>query len=172
MPEPVPSSLPGPSAPEAGDACPTAADDAELQDPIAGVVSAELSRRFVRLCLSWAEPMITDLASQEAMLRQDGGPELAQRMLANRLYQRIDPEVFRLLRVAVPLADARGVFDRVEDLLRHQFGTVVATAISYLLSHDRDVAIQMLAVAVTMAGREVMSDVSTSIAMTREAPME
>ena len=37
---------------------------------------------------------------------------------------------------------------------------------------DQDVAIQMLAVAVTMAGREVMSDVSTSIAMTREAPME
>lgn len=160
MPEHTPSTAPS----TGGD---TGAAE-ELQDPIAGVVAAELSRRFVRLCLSWAEPMVADLAAQESMLRQTGGPELAERMLAQRLYQRIDPEVFRLVRVAVPLAHAECVLARIEQAVRGQFTEVVGSAISYLLSHDRDTAIQMLAVAATMAGRRVAADVAAIIVATRE----
>jgi hypothetical protein len=55
----------------------------------------------------------------------------------------------------VPLAAAAAVLDCVEDLLRARFTEVVDTAAGYLLSHDRDVAIQMAATAITMAAREV-----------------
>lgn len=139
----------------------------ELEDPIAGVVAVELSRRFVRLCLCWTEPMVDDLSSQETMLRKPGGPELAERMLAQRLYQRIDPQVFGLLRTCVPLAYAEFTLSLMEEMLRGQFGDVVKTAVSYLLSHDRDTAIQMTSVATTMAGREVRRAVSQIIADTR-----
>lgn len=141
----------------------------DLTDPIGGVISVELSRRFVRLCLSWSEPMIADLAGQETVLRQPGGADLAERMLAQRLYRRIDPEVFRLLRVCVPLAHAEFVLCRMEEMLRAKFGEVVRTMTSYLLSHDRDTAIQMGAVAITMAGREVRAAVAQIVADTHLA---
>ncbi len=134
------------------------ADD--LLDPVGGVVAVELSRRFVRLCLSWAEPMVADLAAQETMLRRRGGVELAERLLAQRLYQRIDPQVFRLLQSSVPLSHAEFTLGQLEEMLRAKFGGVVRTVISYLLSHDRDTAIQMGAVATTMAGREVRAAVA------------
>lgn len=140
------------------------ADD--LSDPVGGVVAVELSRRFVRLCLSWSEPMVADLAAQEVVLRQRGGADLAERMLAQRLYRRIDPEVFRLLRVCVPLAHAEFTLGLTEEMLRAKFGEVVRTMISYLLSHDRDTAIQMGAVAITMAGREVQAAVADIVAGT------
>ncbi|MEI6252028.1 MAG: hypothetical protein WCP30_04430 [Mycobacteriaceae bacterium] len=143
------------------------ADD--LIDPVGGVVAVELSRRFVRLCLSWSEPMVADLAAQETVLRQPGGADLAERMLAQRLYQRIDPQVFRLLRVCVPLTHAEFTLSRTEELLRAKFGEVVRTMVSYLLSHDRDTAIQMGAVATTMAGREVSAAVAAIVADTRLA---
>jgi len=138
----------------------------DLIDPVGGVIAVELSRRFVQLCLSWSEPMVADLASQESMLRQPGGTELAERMLAQRLYRRIDPQVFRLLRVCVPLTHAEFTLSRLEELLRVKFGDVVRTVVSYLLSHDRDTAIQMGAVATTMAGREVRSEVAAIVADT------
>lgn len=143
------------------------ADD--LTDPIGGVVAVELSRRFVRLCLSWSEPMAADLAAQETLLRQAGGADLAERMMAQRLYHRIDPQVFRLLRICVPLAHAEFALCRTEELLRAKFGEVVRTMVSYLLSHDRDTAIQMGAVATTMAGREVRAGVAAIIADTHLA---
>jgi hypothetical protein len=145
----------------------TLADD--LIDPIGGVVAVELSRRFVRLCLSWSEPMVADLAAQETMLGQPGGTDLAERMLAQRLYQRIDPQVFRLLRVCVPLTHAEFTLSQMEEMLRAKFGEVVRTLVSYLLSHDRDTAIQMGAVAITMAGREVRAAVAGIIADTHLA---
>lgn len=138
----------------------------DLSDPVAGVVAVELSRRFVRLCLSWAEPMVADLASQESMLRKPGGTELVERLLAQRLHRRIEPQVFGMLRVCVPLEHAEFALSRVEEMLRKQFGEVVRTAVGYLLSHDRDVAIQMVAVATTMAGREVSAAASAVIADT------
>lgn len=141
----------------------------ELIDPVGGVVAVELSRRFVRLCLSWSEPMAADLAAQETVLRQPGGADLAERMLAQRLYQRIDPQVFRLLRVCVPLSHAEFTLSRTEEMLRAKFGEVVRTMISYLLSHDRDTAIQMGAVATTMAGREVSAAVAAIVADTHPA---
>lgn len=141
----------------------------DLTDPIGGVIAVELSRRFVRLCLSWSEPMIADLAGQETVLRQPGGADLAERMLAQRLYRRIDPEVFRLLRVCVSLAHAEFVLCRMEEMLRAKFGEVVRTMTSYLLSHDRDTAIQMGAVAITMAGREVRAAVAQIVADTHLA---
>ena len=141
----------------------------DLTDPIGGVVAVEVSRRFVRLCLSWSEPMVADLAGQETMLRQPGGADLAERLLAQRLYQRIDPQVFRLLRVSVPLTHAESTLSRTEDMLRAKFGEVVRTMVSYLLSHDRDTAIQMGAVAATMAGREVRAAVAAIVADTHLA---
>ncbi len=141
----------------------------DLTDPIGGVVAVELSRRFVRLCLSWSEPMVADLAGQETVLRQPGGADLAERLLAQRLYRRIDPDVFRLLRVSVPLAHAEFALGRTEEMLRAKFGEVVRTMVSYLLSHDRDTAIQMGAVATTMAGREVRDAVAAIVADTHLA---
>lgn len=142
---------------------------ADLADPVGAVVAVELSRRFVRLCLSWSEPMVADLAAQEAHLRQPGGADLAERMLAQRLYRRIDPQVFHLLQVCVPLTHAEFTLSLMEEMLRAKFGGVVATMIGYLLSHDRDTAIQMGAVAITMAGREVRKEVAAIVADTHLA---
>jgi hypothetical protein len=125
----------------------------DLADPLGGVIAVELSRRFVRLCLSWSEPMAADLAAQEVVLRQPGGADLAERMLAQRLYQRIDPQVFRLVRVCVPLIHAEFTLSRIEEMLRVKFGEVV----------------QMGAVAITMAGREVQTAVAAMVADTHLA---
>jgi len=143
------------------------ADMAALADPIAGVVAVELSRRVVQRGMSWAEPMVSDLAAQETVLRQDGGIDLMKRILAQRFYRRVDAEVFQLLRRCVPLAHAEFVLSRVEDVLRAHFADIVETAASHLLSHDRDVAIQMTAVAATMAGREVHREVVEIIGQMR-----
>ena len=142
-------------------------DLAELADPIASVVAVELSRRVIRLGLSWAEPMVTDLAAQETVLRQAGGIDLVKRIFAQRFYRRVDAEVFQLLRRCVPLAHADFVLSRVEVLLRTHFADIVGTAASHLLSHDRDTAIQMTAVAATMAGREVHTEVMAIMAEMR-----
>jgi hypothetical protein len=128
---------------------------ADLEDPVAGVVAVELSRRFVGLCLSWTEPMVADLAAQESMLRKPGGAELVERLLAQRFYRRVEPHVLRMLQACVPLEHAEVALARIEDLLRAQFGDVVKTATGYLRTHDRDTAIRMVAVATTMAGRQV-----------------
>ena len=142
-------------------------DLAELADPIASVVAVELSRRVIRRGLSWAEPMVTDLAAQETVLRQAGGIDLVKRIFAQRFYRRVDAEVFQLLRRCVPLAHADFVLSRVEVLLRTHFADIVGTAASHLLSHDRDTAIQMTAVAATMAGREVHTEVMAIMAEMR-----
>jgi hypothetical protein len=57
-------------------------------------------------------------------------------------------------------------------VLRDQFADVVETAASHLLSHDRDVAIQMVAVAATMAGRDVRDAVAAIISETRNVDVE
>ena len=142
------------------------ADLADLADPVAGVTAVELSRRFVRLALSWLEPMISDLADDEALLRQPGGIDLAGHLLAQRFYRRLDPQVFLLIRRSVSLPGVGAALAGVEDLLRVQFAEVVGTAAGYLLSHDRDVAIQMAATATTMAAREVRAAVAQIIADT------
>ena len=142
-------------------------DLAELADPIASVVAVELSRRVIRRGLSWAEPMVTDLAAQETVLRQAGGIDLVKRIFAQRFYRRVDAEVFQLLRRCVPLAHADFVLSRVEVLLRTHFADIVGTAASHLLSHYRDTAIQMTAVAATMAGREVHTEVMAIMAEMR-----
>jgi len=137
---------------------------ADLEDPIAAVVAVELSRRFVGLCLSWAEPMVADLAAQESMLRKPGGAELVERLLAQRLYRRVEPHVLRMMQVCVPLEHAEVALARIEDVLRAQFGDVVRTATGYLRTHDRDTAIQMVAVATTMAGRQVRAKAAVILA--------
>lgn len=142
-------------------------DLADLADPIASVIAVELSRRVVRRGLSWAEPVVTDLAAQETLLRQVGGIDLVKKVLAQRFYRRVDAEVFQLLRRCVPLAHADFVLSRVEVVLRAHFADIVGTAASHLLSHDRDTAIQMTAVAATMAGREVHAEVMAIIAEMR-----
>ena len=148
-PQPAPDSTP--HLPD----LPDLADLADLADPIANVTGVELSRRFIRLALSWLEPMICDLADDETVLRRPGGTELAARILAQKFYRRLDPQIFLLMRRSVPLSGAGSALARVEDLLRAQFADVVGTAASYLLSHDRDVAIQMATTAITMAARQV-----------------
>ena len=71
--------------------------------------------------------------------------------------------------INVPLAHAQLALSRTEELLRAQFADVVGTAISYLLSDGRDVAIQMAAVAATMAGSEVRGGVAAIISEIRAA---
>jgi len=140
---------------------------ADLADPIAGVVAVELSRRIVQRGMSWAEPMVADLAAQETMLRQTGGIDVQKRIFAQRFYRRVDAEVFHLLRQSVPLAHAEFVLARVEDMLRRHFADIVEAAAVHLLSHDRDVAIQMTAVAATVAGRAVHGEVMEIIGQMR-----
>ena len=94
-------------------------------------------------------------------------PELAQRVFAQRFYRRIDAEIFDLLRSGVPLAQAGTALDGVEATLRSKYAEVIGTTVSHLLSHDREVALQMTAVAITMAGREVRSEVAAIIAGSR-----
>ena len=143
------------------------ADLVGLADPIASVIAVELSRRIVRRGVCWAEPMVSDLAAQETVLRQAGGIDLMKRVFAQQFYRRVDAEVFHLLRRCVPLAHAEFAMSRAEDVLRRHFADIVGTAASHLLSHDRDTAIHMTAVAATLAGREVHSEVIEIIRATR-----
>ena len=136
----------------------------DLEDPVAGVVAVELSRRFIQHCMCATEPVVADLMRQEPMLRKSGGIDLAERRIAQRLYHRFDPLVFGMLRVCVPLAHAEFAFSRMEEMLRGQFGDIVKTAASYLLSDGRDTAIHMMTVATTMAAREVQSATAGIIA--------
>lgn len=147
---------------------PDSIDVAELADPLAAVVAVELTRSFVRLCLCQAEPLVARLARNEPNLRRAGGVELEKRISALRLYRAIDAEVFGLLAKAVPLSHAADALSSVEVLLRDQFADVAGTAASYLLSDDREVAIQMAAVATTMAARQVRRQVVEIIARTRD----
>ena len=145
------------------------ADLADLSDPVAAVVAVELTRRFIQLCMHQTEPVVTRLARRETTLRQPGGIELEKRTIAQRLYRAIDPEVFALMPPCVPLAHAEAALSLIEVLLREQFADVAGTAASYLLSDGREAAIQMAAVATTMAAREVRRGVIHIIGQTREA---
>lgn len=148
---------------------PDSVDLAQLDDPLAAVTAAELTSCFVRLCMCSTEPLVTKLAGQEVMLRLPGGIELSKRVFAQQLYRRIDADVFGMLRTCVPLTHAGDALSRIESLLREQFAGVVETAASYLLSDDRETAIQMATVATTMAAREVRSGVAEIIVRTRES---
>lgn len=141
-------------------------DLADLADPLAGVAAAELTSSFVQLCMCSTEPIVSRLAGQEVMLRKPGGIELSKRMFAQQLYRRIDADVFHLLRSCVPLSHAEIALAQLEDLLRLKFAEVVETAASYVLSDDRDTAIQMACVATTMAARELRGAVAGIIGAT------
>lgn len=154
-----PQSLPPQSTPD----LPADFDLCELDDPTTGVVSVELSHLVVRKCLAWAEPLVSDLARQEGFLRKPGAPEIMARVFAMRYFRAFDVEVFHQLKVCVPLTQMAAAQARAEDLLRGQFEDVAGTAISYLLSDGRDVAIQMTAVAATMAGNAVRDGMAALI---------
>jgi hypothetical protein len=143
------------------------ADLAELADPVAAVVAAELTARFIQLCMGQAEPVVSRLARSEVTLRKPGGIDLEKMTLAQLLYRQIEAKVFRQLSRTVPLSHAEFALSRIEVLLREQFADVVGTAASYLLSDGRDVAIQMTAVAATMAAREVRRGMVGIIGQTR-----
>lgn len=142
-------------------------DLADLEDPLAGVAAAELTSCFIQLCMCWTEPLVAKLAGQQVMLGKPGGLALSKRVFAQQMYRRIDADVFHLLRRCVPLAHAEYALSRIETLLRDRFADVVDTAASYVLTDDREVAIQMATVATTMAAREVRSSVAAIIGETR-----
>ena len=147
---------------------PDSIDLAELADPVAAVVAAELTGRFIQLCMGQAEPVVARLARNEVTLRKPGGIDLEKMTLAQLLYRQIDSKVFRQLSRTVPLSHAEFALSRIEVLLREQFADVVGTAASYLLTDGRDVAIQMVAVATTMAARDVRRRMVEIIGQTRE----
>ena len=155
------------TTPPAPDSC----DLADLTDPVAAVVAVEVARSFLQLCMCQTEPMVARLAHNEAALRRPGGIELDKRTVAQRLYRRIDAEVFAKLSAAVPLSPAEFALSRIETMLRRQFAEVVGTAASYLLSDGRDAAIQMATVATTMAARDVRAEIAAIIGQTRD-PVE
>jgi hypothetical protein len=146
---------------------PDSVDLADLDDPLAGVVAAELASCFVQLCMCSMEPLVAKLAGQQVMLAQPGGIALSGRVYAQQMYRRIDADVFHLLRGCVPLECAEFALSRIEAVLRKHFADVVDTAASYVLSDDREVALQMAAIATTMAAREVRSKVAEIIGQTR-----
>lgn len=139
-------------------------DLSDLDDPMTGVIAVELSHLLVRHCLRSAEPLVSDLAAKEAFLRGAGGPEVATRLFAMRLFQQIDAAVYYRLRSCVAREHIAAAQARTEDLLRAQLSDVVGTAVSYLLSDGRDIAIQMTAVAATMAGKELLTAMPAIIA--------
>ncbi len=141
--------------PQSSPELPAGIDLSDLDDPTTGVIAVELSHLVVRLCMRSAEPLVSDLAAKEGFLRQDGGPEVASRLFAMRMFQQIDAAVYYQLRCCVPRDQIAAAQARTEELLRAQLADVVGTAVSYLLSDGRDTAIQMTAVAATMAGKEV-----------------
>lgn len=143
------------------------ADLDDLCDPVAAVVAVEVAASFVKVCLCQTEPMVARLARNEMTLRKPGGIELEKRTVATRLYRLIDGTVFCQLSAAVPLSHAEFALSRIEVMLRRKFSDVVGAAASYLLSDDRYTAIQMTAVAVTSAAREVRTEVAEIIAATR-----
>lgn len=143
---------------------PADVDLSDLDDPTTGVIAVELSRLIVRLCMRSAEPLVSDLASKEGFLRQDGGAEVAARLFAMRMFQQIDAAVYYQLRCCVPRSQIAAAQARAEELLRAQLADVVGTAVSYLLSDGRDAAIQMTAVAATMAGKAVAAAMPALIA--------
>ena len=144
-------------------------DMSDLDDPTAGVIAVELSRLVVRHCLRSAEPLVSDLAAKEGFLRGAGGPEVATRLFAMRLFQEIDAAVYYRLRSCVPREQIAAAQACTEDLLRAQLSAVVSTAVSHLLSDGRDVAIQMTAVAATAAGNEVLAAMPAIITQFRSA---
>lgn len=146
---------------------PDSIDLADLDDPLAGVVAAELTSCFVQLCMCSTEPIVAKLAGQQVMLAKPGGIALSKRVYAQQMYRRIDADIFHLLRGCVPLEHAEFALAQIEALLRERFADVVDTAASYVLSDDREVAIQMATVATTMAAREVRSGVAEIIGQTR-----
>lgn len=150
---------------------PDSCDLTDLADPVASVIAVELASSFIRLCMCQAEPIVVRLARNEPTLRQGGGIDLHKRIVSQRLYRLIDPDVFRALAAAVPLSHAEYALARIETLLRDQFADVVGTAAGYLLSDGHDAAIQMATVATTMAAREVRGRVVEIIARTRQ-PIE
>ena len=139
----------------------------QLEDPVAAVIAVEISRAFISVCMCRAEEIVTDLARQEVMLRKPGGIELAARLAAQRLYRRILPGVFELMRMCVPLAHAEEVLARTEDLLRTRFDDVVRTAAGCLLSADRDTAIQTMTVATTNAAHDIRGAFAAIVIDTR-----
>lgn len=139
-------------------------DLSDLDDPTAGVIAVEVSHLLVRLCLKSAETLVSELAAKEGFLRQAGGPEVASRLFAMRLFQKIDAAVYQQLRYCVPLDQVAAAQARTEELLRAQLLDVVGTAVTYLLSDGRDVAIQMTAVAATTAGSEMRTAMPDVIA--------
>lgn len=76
--------------------------------------------------------------------------------------------MFHQLKVRATDPDGRRAGPRRGSAAR-QFEDAVGTAISYLLSDGRDVAIQMTAVAATMAGNEVRDGMTAP--STSSAPM-
>lgn len=143
-------------------------DLADLADPVGAVVAVDLSRLFVRLCLSWAEPMVGELAAREVTLRQPGGTALMSRLLVQRFYRRIDSEVFSQFSRCVPLAHAARALARAEEVLREQFGLVVEIAVVNLLERGRDAAIQLIAIAATVAGHDVRTLLAEIVAESRD----
>lgn len=143
---------------------PADVDLSDLDDPTAGVIAVELSHLVVRHCMRSAEPLVSDLAAKEGFLRGAGGPEVAARLFAMRMFGEIDAAVYYRLRSCVPREQVAAAQARTEDVLRAQLSDVVGTAVSYLLSDGRDVAIQMTAVAATMAGKEVLAAMPAIIA--------
>ena len=143
---------------------PADVDLSDLDDPTAGVIAVEVSHLLVRLCLKSAETLVSELAAKEAFLRQAGGSEVAARLFAMRLFQQIDAAIYHQLRCCVPLDQVASAQARTEELLRAQLRDVVGTAVSYLLSDGRDVAIQMTAVAATMAANHMRAAMPAVIA--------
>ena len=139
-------------------------DLSDLDDPTAGVIAVEVSHLLVRLCLKSAETLVSELAAKEGFLREAGGPEVASRLFAMRLFQQIDAALYRQLRCCLPLDQVAAAQVRTEELLRVKLVEVVGTAVRYLLSDGRDVAIQMTAVAATTAGSEMRAAMPAVIA--------
>ena len=110
----------------------------ELQDPMAGVYAAEVSRLFLSAAGQHIPSVIEHLVSRQARLALPGGPALAAWMTAEKIWaDGLRYRVFHHAQETSPMTTVTAVLARSESLLRAELAASVLAAVEPLLAGDR-----------------------------------
>lgn len=99
----------------------SAADAAELADPIAGVIASELSDRWRAIAAEGPSRLRAAVAAQEHTLRSPGGADWALHVISSKLSNRLLGELHPLLRRCLPLPAAVASVRVLEEISREAF---------------------------------------------------
>ena len=109
----------------------------ELQDPMAGVYAAEVSRLFLSAAGQHIPGVIEHLVSRQARLSMPGGPALASYMAAEKIWTELRNTVFFHGQACAPLTTVTAALARTESLLRSELSACVMEAVEPLVAGDR-----------------------------------